>query len=42
MKKVELIGNNDDPLGTEFYSIDQLKKLELSSIAILVIEQLGY
>lgn len=41
MKKVELIGNNDDPLGTEFYSIDQLKS-ELSLIVTLVIEQLGY
>lgn len=40
--KVELTGDNDDSLGAEFYDIFKMKKSELSSIAILAIEQLGY
>mgnify|MGYP005771730269 FL=1 len=39
-KEVELTNDNDDSLGAEFYDINKLKKSELSSIAILVIEKL--
>ena len=33
---------NDDSLGADFYSINELKKSELSKIAILELEKLGY
>ena len=33
---------NDDSLGAEFYDIYKLKKSELSDIAIIEIEKLGY
>ena len=33
---------NDDSLGADFYEIDKLSKDELSSIAILELEKLGY
>ena len=33
---------NDDSLGAEFYNIDELSKKDLSEIAILEIEKLGY
>lgn len=33
---------NDDSLGAQFYDIKKLKKSELSDIANLEIEQLGY
>ena len=41
-KEVELTEDNDDSLGADFYDIQQLKKSELSSIAILALKQLGY
>lgn len=41
-KEIELTEDNDDSLGAEFYDIKQLKKSDLSSIALLVLKQLGY
>ena len=43
IKKEILIDQiNDDSLGAEFYSINKLNKEELSAIAILELEKLGY
>lgn len=39
---VELDSKNDDSLGGKFYPIDKLKKEQLSNIAILELEKLGY
>ncbi|MBP3799691.1 MAG: NUDIX domain-containing protein [Bacilli bacterium] len=33
---------NDDSLGAEFFDIDKLKKEELSPIAVMELEKLGY
>ena len=33
---------NDDSLGAEFFDIDKLSKKELSAIAIMELEKLGY
>ncbi len=41
-KSVEVNDINDDSLGAEFYEIDKLSKEELSSIALLELEKLGY
>ncbi|CCY46980.1 nUDIX hydrolase [Firmicutes bacterium CAG:822] len=40
--KVEITKQNDDSLGANFYNINELKKSDLSEIAILEIEKLGY
>ena len=40
--KIEIDGKNDDSLGSEFYSIKELERDKLSSIAILELEKLGY
>lgn len=39
---VEITEQNDDSLGASFYEISELSKDELSAIAILEIEKLGY
>ena len=41
-KEVEVDEVNDDSLGADFYEIDKLSKDELSAIAILELEKLGY
>lgn len=41
-KEVEIDSVNDDSLGAEFYEINSLKKDQLSEIAILELEKLGY
>ncbi len=41
-KEIEVDEVNDDSLGAEFYDIDSLKKEELSRIALLELEKLGY
>ena len=41
-KEINLDNNNDDSLGSEFYIINDLKKEQLSKIAILELEKLGY
>ena len=41
-KELEVDEVNDDSLGADFYEIDKLSKDELSSIAILELEKLGY
>lgn len=40
--EVEVDEVNDDSLGADFYAIKDLKKKELSEIAILELEKLGY
>ena len=40
--KISIDDINDDSMGAKFYSIKDLKKEELSSIAIIEIEKLGY
>lgn len=40
--ELELDEKNDDSLGAKFYDINKLSKKELSSIAILELEKLGY
>lgn len=40
--EVEVDEVNDDSLGADFYEIKDLKKEELSQIAILELEKLGY
>lgn len=40
--KVNLSKDNNDSLGAEFYDISKLKKNDLSRIAILELEKLGY
>jgi len=39
---IEIDEQNDDSLGAEFYEISKLNKDELSAIAILELEKLGY
>ena len=39
---VEVTEINDDSMGAEFYEIDKLRKKDLSNIAILELEKLGY
>ena len=39
---IEIDSVNDDSLGAEFYDIDKLSKKDLSSIAIIELEKLGY
>lgn len=41
-KEVKIDAVNDDSLGAEFFNIKELSKKELSAIAILVLEKLGY
>ncbi len=41
-KEIEVDEKNDDSLGADFYEIDKLNKNELSAIAILELEKLGY
>lgn len=41
-KEVEVDEVNDDSLGADFYEINKLSKEELSAIAILELEKLGY
>ncbi|MBR3661530.1 MAG: NUDIX domain-containing protein [Bacilli bacterium] len=40
--KVDITSENDDSLGADFYQINSLKKKELSEIAIIELEKLGY
>ena len=40
--KVKIDEINDDSLGAEFFEINKLKKAELSAIAIMELEKLGY
>lgn len=40
--KVEITDQNDDSLGAKFYHIDSIKKEDLSKIAIIELEKLGY
>lgn len=41
-KEVEVNDVNDDSLGADFFDISKLSKKELSAIAILELEKLGY
>ena len=41
-KDVKIDEVNDDSLGADFYEISKLKKEELSAIAILELEKMGY
>ena len=41
-KEVLLTDKNEDSKGSEFYPINKLKKKDLSEIAILILENLGY
>lgn len=41
-KQVEIDETNDDSLGAEFYDIQTLTKKDLSEIAIMELEKLGY
>lgn len=41
-KEVKVDEVNDDSLGAEFFDINELSKKELSAIAILELEKLGY
>lgn len=40
--EIEIDEQNDDSLGANFYEIDKLSKEELSYIAIMELEKLGY
>ena len=42
MDDIKIDERNDDSLGAKFYEIKKLKKSELSAIANLEIEKLGY
>lgn len=42
VENINLDNQNDDSLGAKYYKISELKKSELSSIANLEIEKLGY
>ena len=42
LEDIKIDEQNDDSLGSKFYEIDKLKKSELSDIANLEIEKLGY
>lgn len=39
---MEITEINDDSMGSEYYDIDKLKKEQLSNIALLALEKLGY
>ena len=39
---IEIDEQNDDSMGAKFYDIDKLKKEQLSAIAIMELEKLGY
>lgn len=39
---IEIDEENDDSLGADFYEIDELNKSELSQIAVMELEKLGY
>lgn len=41
-KEVEINSINDDSLGADFFDINELKKEQLSQIAILELEKMGY
>ena len=41
-KEIMIDRLNDDSLGSDFYKISNLKKTELSKIAIIELEKLGY
>ena len=41
-KNIEIDSVNDDSLGAEFYEISKLTKNDLSAIAVMVLEKLGY
>ena len=41
-KKIIIDNQNDDSLGAEFYTIKDIKKSQLSMIAIMELEKLGY
>lgn len=41
-KEVRVDEVNDDSLGAEFFDIGRLSKKELSAIAIMELEKLGY
>lgn len=41
-KAVDIDSKNDDSLGADFYDINELHKNQLSNIAILELEKLGY
>ena len=42
LRNIEIDDKNDDSNGAEYYDIDKLKKEDLSKIAILELEKLGY
>ena len=42
LENIEIDEQNDDSLGAKFYEIEKLRKSELSDIANLEIEKLGY
>ena len=42
LEDIKIDEKNDDSLGAKFYEIDKLRKSELSDIASLEIEKLGY
>ena len=42
VEDIKIVEKNDDSLGAKFYEIGKLKKSELSDIANLEIEKLGY
>lgn len=41
-KEIKIDSQNDDSMGAEFYDIEKLNKKDLSDIAILELEKLGY
>lgn len=41
-KEVEITEVNDDSMGADFYEIDKLDRDELSAIAIMELEKIGY
>ena len=41
-KEINLDNQNDDSKGADFYNINELKKDNLSQMAILILEKLGY
>ena len=41
-RKIDITDQNDDSLGADYYVINNLSKSELSEIAIMEIEKLGY
>lgn len=41
-KEIKVDEKNDDSLGAEFFDINKLSKKELSTIAVMELEKLGY